>query len=201
MMLPATANAAVTIFTDETAFDAAAGPTMLEDFNAFVAETRFDLAPLVIGDQTFSQVGSSNNPSQNYVGPFGTGFDVNGTPSVSGRISDGGSIFITFANAITSWGATFNEINDGVARSTLFVAGEEIAPADGFFGFVSDTAFTSLEIRALAGRDDGFAFDDVKFGAAAVPEPATWAFMILGFGAIGGAMRRQRKANVKVSFA
>ncbi|MEM8919079.1 MAG: PEPxxWA-CTERM sorting domain-containing protein [Pseudomonadota bacterium] len=40
---------------------------------------------------------------------------------------------------------------------------------------------------------------------AAVPEPATWAFMILGFGAIGGAMRRQkkqaRKANVKVSYA
>ncbi len=35
----------------------------------------------------------------------------------------------------------------------------------------------------------------------AVPEPATWAFMIFGFGAIGGAMRRQRKANVKVSYA
>ncbi len=37
--------------------------------------------------------------------------------------------------------------------------------------------------------------------AGAVPEPATWAFMIFGFGAIGGAMRRQRKANVKVSYA
>jgi len=41
--------------------------------------------------------------------------------------------------------------------------------------------------------------DNVQFGA--VPEPATWAFMIFGFGAIGGAMRRQRKANVKVSYA
>ncbi|WP_225206464.1 FxDxF family PEP-CTERM protein [Novosphingobium huizhouense] len=29
-------------------------------------------------------------------------------------------------------------------------------------------------------------------GAGAVPEPATWALMILGFGAIGFAMRRQR---------
>ncbi len=37
--------------------------------------------------------------------------------------------------------------------------------------------------------------------AGAVPEPATWAFMIFGFGAIGGAMRRQRKTNVKVSYA
>lgn len=37
--------------------------------------------------------------------------------------------------------------------------------------------------------------------AGAVPEPATWAFMIFGFGAIGGAMRLRRKANVKVSYA
>ncbi len=39
------------------------------------------------------------------------------------------------------------------------------------------------------------------FSTSAVPEPATWAFLIFGFGAIGGAMRRQRKANVKVSYA
>lgn len=47
--------------------------------------------------------------------------------------------------------------------------------------------------------------DNVQFSSTlvggAVPEPATWAFMIFGFGAIGGAMRRQRKANVKVSYA
>ncbi len=45
--------------------------------------------------------------------------------------------------------------------------------------------------------------DNVSIDAqvAAVPEPATWAFMIFGFGAVGGAMRRQRKANVKVSYA
>lgn len=29
-------------------------------------------------------------------------------------------------------------------------------------------------------------------GVAAVPEPATWAMMICGFGLVGGAMRRQR---------
>ncbi len=52
---------------------------------------------------------------------------------------------------------------------------------------------------------DGFElFDSVTVSVtrlAAVPEPATWAFMIFGFGAIGGAMRRQRKANVKVSYS
>jgi len=33
-----------------------------------------------------------------------------------------------------------------------------------------------------------------------VPEPATWALMILGFGAVGGAMRR-RNAKTSVRFA
>lgn len=58
---------------------------------------------------------------------------------------------------------------------------------------------------SFAGVANQIVFDDVTFGSVtpggAVPEPATWAFMIFGFGAIGGAMRRQRKANVKVSFA
>ncbi len=36
---------------------------------------------------------------------------------------------------------------------------------------------------------------------AAVPEPATWAFMIFGFGAIGGALRRQRSVKTTISYA
>lgn len=33
--------------------------------------------------------------------------------------------------------------------------------------------------------------------AGAVPEPATWAMMILGFGLIGGAMRRRETARIR----
>ncbi|NUS21266.1 MAG: PEP-CTERM sorting domain-containing protein, partial [Mesorhizobium sp.] len=38
-----------------------------------------------------------------------------------------------------------------------------------------------------------FSLNGTNFGAP-VPEPATWAMMIIGFGGIGFAMRRQRKA-------
>lgn len=36
---------------------------------------------------------------------------------------------------------------------------------------------------------------------AAVPEPATWAMMILGFGLIGGTMRRRQRQSVRYGFA
>lgn len=37
--------------------------------------------------------------------------------------------------------------------------------------------------------------------APAVPEPASWALMIAGFGLAGGALRRQRQAKVRVAYA
>jgi hypothetical protein len=51
-----------------------------------------------------------------------------------------------------------------------------------------------ITFRAVGGNDSlGGYVDNIKLGV--VPEPATWAFMILGFGMVGGAMR-SRKANV-----
>ena len=40
----------------------------------------------------------------------------------------------------------------------------------------------------------------VLYGTGAVPEPATWAMMIAGFGLVGGAMRR-RKTRIAVTYA
>lgn len=37
--------------------------------------------------------------------------------------------------------------------------------------------------------------------ASAVPEPATWGMMVLGFGAIGGAVRRRRKVTARLGYA
>ena len=51
---------------------------------------------------------------------------------------------------------------------------------------------TRIEIVNIT-DDAGLGYDDFTFDAGnAVPEPATWAMMILGFGLAGGAMRRRR---------
>jgi len=55
---------------------------------------------------------------------------------------------------------------------------------------------------AAGGLDGNFdAFKLSQITATAVPEPATWALMILGFGAIGFAMRSRRATVSKVSYA
>ncbi|MCU6455830.1 PEPxxWA-CTERM sorting domain-containing protein [Sphingomonas sp. A2-49] len=44
------------------------------------------------------------------------------------------------------------------------------------------------------GNNSAFEFDNVSF-TAAVPEPATWAMMILGFGMVGFAARNRRRST------
>jgi hypothetical protein len=56
--------------------------------------------------------------------------------------------------------------------------------------------WSDFDARLLTGgqaADDALGIDDFVFTPtlAAVPEPATWAMMICGFGLIGGAMRRR----------
>jgi hypothetical protein len=53
----------------------------------------------------------------------------------------------------------------------------------------------TLRIQGTPGTQNGSLSGNVAFTAAAVPEPGTWAMMLLGFGAIGFSMRRRRSAT------
>ena len=57
-----------------------------------------------------------------------------------------------------------------------------------------------------SGADTGLALDDLTFTAtagatSAVPEPASWALMLLGFGSTGYVMRRRRPHGARIRFA
>lgn len=67
-----------------------------------------------------------------------------------------------------------------------------------FSGAAWDTGTLELFYWDSNRRDN---FGDISFEVNAVPEPATWAFMIFGFGAIGSAMRRRKTTRMKVSYS
>lgn len=74
-------------------------------------------------------------------------------------------------------------------------AGVQAAVFDGATAFASvDPTFTILGDFALNYRVVGVPGGDVT-PPGAVPEPATWAMMVAGFGVLGGALRRRRLAG------
>lgn len=66
---------------------------------------------------------------------------------------------------------------------------------------------TSLTLDNFAVRYQSLGLDGEGSGTGTVittspvPEPATWALMILGFGLVGGVMRSSRRQQVRVRFA
>ena len=69
-----------------------------------------------------------------------------------------------------------------------------------FFNFAPDDAVMALRLRSTG---VAFEFDNIAARAnlpsdgipGAVPEPATWAMLIIGFGMVGAVMRRPRLIN------
>lgn len=87
------------------------------------------------------------------------------------------------------------------SQSNVLVQGDVTGPRHTSFTFATPLSGANLQIRidltGLGGNSDNIGIDNIRFGqdravAGGVPEPATWATMIAGFGLVGGAMRRRR---------
>ena len=77
-------------------------------------------------------------------------------------------------------------------RSLLNTPGQRLTVNSlGFDG----RALTAVSWRPGANTSGFLQFDDIRV-AAGVPEPATWALTILGFGAIGATLRRRARRAV-----
>lgn len=101
---------------------------------------------------------------------------------------------------------SFGEFNPSASVASQFPGfvsrGFEVASGAGFSTTGSATTWLIGASRLATDRDDGF-----KLGAVtavvpvvgAVPEPATWMSMILGFGVVGGVMRRRTRVNFAIA--
>lgn len=111
-------------------------------------------------------------------GAYITQNDDGGSAHVPG---DGGRYYDTYLNRLLAPGT----YTVSVMAYSNFANGPNLSD-----GFENDGSFN--------GRTNAWAFDILNVSQAtqvggAVPEPATWAMMLFGFGATGVALRRQRR--------
>lgn len=121
-----------------------------------------------------------------------------------GSIDIGDNTITFFSNLVNgSYGnASFNGYRldfAGINITSLTVApGSTFTPLD---YFIQDGAV----LFNVSGQTPGGGFTVFNVTSAAVgntvPEPATWALLILGFGAVGGAMRRRFTSRVSYAAA
>ena len=194
------AQAAVTFFTTQSNFSAAT-------INPHATET-FETAPR--GGNTWYPYGYTGNGFVVVANNYYT-FTVDPQISGSGMWYDwgsgdslmygpGGTATFYFTRPVTAFSidlATF--LSDA---GTVTVAGNGFSttiktannPTRTFFGLTSDVGLSSFTLTANGGAwglADNFTIASVA-PVAAVPEPATWAMMLVGFGLIGAAARRRK---------
>ncbi|MEQ9411330.1 MAG: PEP-CTERM sorting domain-containing protein [Fuerstiella sp.] len=198
-------SAAVIKYDSLSTFDANAGVVQTEDFNAFAPASGLFLASTFdFGD--FSVIVTTDSPALGVEGSvIGSGL-VNGTVELGLGVEDDSSTETRFEfdQAITAFGFDAYDLADaGRVASLSFnnVSADSVSIADPlngntrFWGFVSDTPFTTISFTQVSGAADGFRLDNLVYSAntAAVPEPGSLILMSVGAISLIGYRRRQRK--------
>lgn len=139
---------------------------------------RADLVDDGLGTPTFASAFSFWVPDSGEVG----------IAAISIRTTEGSNVDFTsgWLNGTTAFTIT-NGIVDMASISSVIGSGWNSFTLDG-------------TLNAPDGGGTGGFGGDVSFALGVVPEPATWALFILGFGAVGHSMRR-RSSKVRVAKA
>lgn len=127
-----------------------------------------------------------------------------GTITQTLATSAGQSYLISF-DLSNLGGETPNAFNVSFGGTSLFSATDSAAFAFTNFSTTATAAGASTDLAFSFQHDPNFfTLDNISVTAvtSAVPEPTTWALMILGLGFVGGTMRSaRRQQKVKVSYA
>ena len=147
------------------------------------------------GSYNFSFYDALNSGSGSLTVTGGSGL----VTGISGSVNDGG----TLAN-ITGLSGYAGADNTLYTNAPFFdFAGLSFSLDDGniYNLFYSDGTYIALgqydtNQKINSGGNVGGAVNPATINVSAVPEPATWGLMLLGFGAIGYSMRRRGKMEL-----
>ncbi len=159
-------------------------------------------ASYTVGDLTITGVGGSDllQVSNEYAG------DYNGRDSryIDNNAGNTHQIIFDFASAVGAftfnWGAADVIWTLEVYSGLTLIDTVDVAPVFGsnagdYVGYSAAGITKAVMTTTDPGSFDWVFVDNVSTGnGAVVPEPGTWALMILGFGAVGATLRRRRVA-------
>jgi len=179
------------------AFISSLASTSVENLESYSAGSSFPKSLTFSG--TAGDIGATISGPGTVSGSFNNLFPTSGTKQITtfGDLSLAFAIpvyaFGFYATDATDYGAALSvTFNNGSIGSYQLTSGTLPTGNLLFFGVTSDSGISSVRLLG-AKNTDGFGYDDLTVGSpAAVPEPATWAMFIGGFGLIGAAMRRRR---------
>lgn len=146
----------------------------------------------VPGSEKYGMYFSDSNPFMNVADGFDTGFsfayanpfNALTTVTIFDGLDGSGSILASLSLGQTTTGACL---------------GADYCPMQN-----AALAFTGIGRSVLFGGSvNAQTFDDFTFGSVtvgAIPEPSTWAMMLLGMGFIGASMRRKNRQSIRHSF-
>lgn len=204
--LSGTAQAAITVYTSQAAYLAAVGASGVDTFDN-LSITASTPSPITRTAGAFGYTAAVSTTS--FFGAGSTADRWLSTNTATDTIT-----FSAFTGGVSAFGGLFfgSDIAGAFAPGSITLTATDAsgtvtqtitgATTSSFLGFVSTGPLLSATVTSVQ-PTTGFLWPTVNNLTLAaprvtsgVPEPTTWAMMIVGFGLIGGGMRRRITARV-----
>jgi len=173
---------------------------VIQNFDSLAAGTLIGTNAAVFSADANNAARPAFGSTGNFAGVYSGGsYTFNFAPSnvfsfVLGSLDNFNNLTLRYADGTTlslTGGAIVNDASlDNPGNRTL-------AETNGVVTY-RVTSGALLTGATFSSQFNSFEFDNL---AVAVPEPAAWAMMIVGFALVGGALRRRNRTSTQVTFA